>query len=212
MSALVAARQWHAGLVLMLHAPCFLVWTLFLRPLVPGCYLFSVGLPEECVCGFFWETTSGFVSEFSAFWLHDKSALRQWHVQGWFYWLCSSRCVPSSCRQAKVLGISAGMDLRDSCAALVVVAALVVYGWLLSRCILFGCRQARVAGHHGVPGQGCSLPVCATTRLMVQTVQMYVFVQFLDKVGDSPAAPVESPQVSSSTRLWSFRQVPWSRQ
>ena len=30
---------------------------------------------------------------------------------------------------------------------------------------------------------------------MVQTVQMYVFVQFLNKVGDLPVAPVESPQV-----------------
>ena len=33
----------------------------------------------------------------------------------------------------------------------------------------------------------------ATTGLMVQTVQMYVFVQFLNKVGDLPVAPVETP-------------------
>ena len=74
----------------------------------------------------------------------------------------------------------------------VACAWLVFLVTLPSRCILFDCRQARVAGHHGVPGQGCSLPVCATTRLMVQTVQMYGFLQFLDKVGDSPVAPVES--------------------
>ena len=30
---------------------------------------------------------------------------------------------------------------------------------------------------------------------MVQTVQMYVFVQFLYKVGDLPVAPLETPQV-----------------
>ena len=39
--------------------PCFL--DIFLRPLVPGSYLFAAGLPEECVRGFFWETTSGFI-------------------------------------------------------------------------------------------------------------------------------------------------------
>ena len=90
--------------------------------------------------------------------------LRQWHVQGWFYCLCSSCCIPSSCRQAALLRISAGVDLRDSYASLVVVSAvacawLVFLVTLISRCILFDCRQARVAGHHGVPGQGCSLPV-----------------------------------------------------
>ena len=127
--------------------------------------------------------------------------LLQWHVQ----WLVSqvvllalySFFLPSG-QDARQLGrCGSEGQLLD---ALVVVTA-VVCAWLvllvtmLSRCILFDCRQARVAGHHGAPGQGCSLPVCATTRLMVQTVQMYVFVQFLNKVGDLPVAPVESPQV-----------------
>ena len=103
---------------------------------------------------------------------HDYGALTvdsgQWHVQGWFYRLCSSLCIPSSCRQAKMLGILAGMDQRDKYSALVVVTA-VVCAWLvflvplLSRCILFDFRQARDAGHHGAPGQGCSLPVCASS-------------------------------------------------
>ena len=83
----------------------------------------------------------------------------------------------------------------DSHAALVVFTA-VACAWLVflvSCCVLFDCRQARVAGHHGALGQGCSLPVCATTGLMVQTVQMYVFVQFLNKVGDLPVVGLHGP-------------------
>ena len=33
--------------------------------------------------------------------------LWQWHVQGWFCWCCSSRCVPFYCRQARVAGLHA---------------------------------------------------------------------------------------------------------
>ena len=83
-------------------------------------------------------------------------------------------------------------------AALVVVRA-VVCAWLvflvtiLSRCVLLDCRQARVAWHHGALGQGCSLRFYATTGLMVQTVQMYVFVQFLNKVGDVPIVGPHGP-------------------
>ena len=85
--------------------------------------------------------------------------LWQWHVQGWFYRLCSSRCVLSSVVKPKMLDTLAHMDQRDSYAALVVVTA-VVCAWLvflvpmLSRCVLFDCRQARVAEHHGAVGQG----------------------------------------------------------
>ena len=109
--------------------------------------------------------------------------LRQRHVQGWFYRLCSSRCIPSSCRHAKMLGILAGVDQKDIYSVLVVVTA-VVCAWLvflvpmLSRCLFFDCRQARVARHHGAPGQGCSLPV-----------QIYVLVQFLNKVVTRPLRP-----------------------
>ena len=106
--------------------------------------------------------------------------LRQWHVQGWFCRLCSSRCVLSSVVKPKTLDTLAHMDQRDSYAALVVTA--VVCAWLvflvtmLSRCVLFDCR-----------------PVCATTGLVVQTVQMYVLVQFLNKVGDLPVVGPHGP-------------------
>ena len=74
-------------------------------------------------------------------------------------------------------------------AALVAVMAvacawLVLLVTLLSRCVPFDCRQALVAWLHAVLGQGCSLPVHATTGFMVQTVQKCVFVQFLHKVMD----------------------------
>ena len=83
------------------------------------------------------------------------------------------------------------MDHKDSCAALVVVTAvacvwLVLLVTMLSRCALFDCRQPRVAWHHGALGQVCSSPVYAATCLMVQKVQAYEFVQFLNKVGDVP--------------------------
>ena len=53
---------------------------------------------------------------------------------------------------------------------------------------------------------------CATTRLMVQTVQIYVLVQFLDKVVIRPLRPKSLNRCISWTRLLSSRQVPWSRQ
>ena len=130
----------------------------------------------------------------------------QWHVRGWFSWLCFSRCVLSS-----MLDILAHMDQRDSYAALVVVTA-VVCAWLfflvtmLSRCVLFDCRQARVARHHGALGESCSLPVCATTGLMVQTVQIYVLEQFLDKVVTRPLRPWSLHRCISWTRLLSSPQ------
>ena len=117
-----------------------------------------------------------------------------------------------------------GAAMQRDLAALVAVTAmacawLVLLVAMLSRCVLFDCRQAPVAWHHGVLGQGCSLPVYATTGTMVQTVQ---------KVWSS---------CSSWTRLWTCplvqrlvssrqsdicggsavavhrvqRQVPWSR-
>ena len=98
-----------------------------------------------------------------------------------------------------MLDILAHMDQRDSNAALVVVTA-VVCAWLvflvtmLSRCVLFDCRQARVAGHHG------------------ETVQIYVLEQFLDKVVDSPVAPVEPPQVHFLDEVIVISTMPWSRQ
>ena len=100
--------------------------------------------------------------------------------------------------------------MRDSYAALVVVTA-VVCAWLvflvtmLSRCVLFDCRQARVAGHHGALGESCSLPVCATTGLMVQTVQIYVLEQFLDKVVTRPLRPWSLHRCIAWTRLLSSR-------
>ena len=82
-----------------------------------------------------------------------------------------------------------GAAMQRDLAALVAVTAmacawLVLLVAMLSRCVFFDCRQAPVAWHHGVLGQGCSLPVYATTGIMVQTVQ---------KVRSS---------CSSWTRLW----------
>ena len=42
------------------------------------------------------------------------SSFPAWHVQGWYCSSFLSRCIPSSCRQAKMLGISAGMAQKDS--------------------------------------------------------------------------------------------------
>ena len=123
--------------------------------------------------------------------------LRQWHVQGWFYWLCSSCSIPSSCRQAKLLGISVGMDLRDSFAALVVVTAvdcawLIFLVTLLSRCILFDCRQALVAGvrcpfaqRHASWSRQCRCAgSCSSwTRLVTRPLRLWSpQVQFFDEV------------------------------
>ena len=47
---------------------------------------------------------------------HRRARLRHpaWHVQGWYCCFYTSHCVPSSCFQAKVLDISAGMEQKDS--------------------------------------------------------------------------------------------------
>ena len=34
-------------------------------------------------------------------------------MQGWYCWLCSSRCVSHCSRQTQVLGIWVGMDQKD---------------------------------------------------------------------------------------------------
>ena len=46
-----------------------------------------------------------------------SSSSPAWHVQGWYCWFFSSRCILSSFRQAQMLGISAGMEQKDSYAA-----------------------------------------------------------------------------------------------
>ena len=76
--------------------------------------------------------------------------LRQWHVQGLFSRLSSSRCIPS-CRQAKMLGILAGMDQRDSYSALVLVTA-VVCAWLVFQVMLLALFSLLIVGRPVLPG------------------------------------------------------------
>ena len=124
----------------------------------------------------------------------------QWYVHGLFFWCCSSRCVPSFGRQAQ--------DARHLGRYEPEGQLSVACAWMLSRSVPFYCRQARVAGNHAPLGPFCSLPVCATTGFLVQSVQMVV--QFLDKLflpslcygrcricwsGQCAALPVETLQV-----------------
>ena len=45
------------------------IYTDMVRSFVSGSCLFGAHLPEECVRGFFWKTTSGFIPVFSAIWV-----------------------------------------------------------------------------------------------------------------------------------------------
>ena len=63
----------------------------FLRPIVSGSQLFGAGLPEECVRRFFWESTSGMVSVFSAIWV--DSGYMFWPVYGAFWKKSDVFCV-----------------------------------------------------------------------------------------------------------------------
>ena len=56
------------------HASVVWFWTFFLRLLVSGSFLFGAGLPEEYVCRFFWEMTSGYVVS-SASWFDSGHML-----------------------------------------------------------------------------------------------------------------------------------------
>ena len=66
------------------------LWTLFLRPLEPGSYLFGACLPDDCVRGFFWETTSGFIHVFSAM---LGSTVATWYVSPQRLWDFTHFCV-----------------------------------------------------------------------------------------------------------------------
>ena len=46
-----------------------------------------------------------------------SSSIPEWHVQGWYCFFCTSRCILSCGRQARMFGISAGMEQKDSYAA-----------------------------------------------------------------------------------------------
>ena len=129
---------------------------------------------------------------------------RQWYVHGWFC-LFSSRCVPFRCRLAQ------DAPHRGRCAP---------KGQLCSGLVLLvSCRrQATDASHHGRYGpegavrgavqKSADFPkfhfivVLATIdvpQLRVDTVVDPFLcrscVQFFNKVGDLPVAPVETPQV-----------------
>ena len=135
LSALVAARQWHARLVLLvlvLHAPCFLVWTLFPRPVVSGSHLFYLVFPEKYSSSILWEMLSGYVvfsaSRFDSGYMllpvyvvvgtvsvFSAMLVPQWYTlcvnHGVFCWL---RCMFLRGFQALMPCIMPGMDQRDS--------------------------------------------------------------------------------------------------
>ena len=114
---------------------------------------------------------------------------RQLCVLGWFFWFCSSRCVPSFCRHAQHARHLGRCETEGQLS--VACAWLVLLVMVLSRCVPFYCRQAL--------GQVVLARRCATTG-----------------AGFGPDSVLRCPwrlhRCSSWTRLRSLRQVPWSRQ
>ena len=110
---------------------------------------------------------------------------RQWHVHRWFSWFCSSRCVPSFCRHAQV-----ARNLGRTVFSVLCMAGVAGYR-ALALCSLL--LSERPLGHVVLARR------CATTG-----------------AGFGPDSLLRCPwrlhRCSSWTRLWSLRQVPWSRQ
>ena len=105
----------------------------------------------------------------------------------------------------QMLGIMAGIVTPCSSSS----RQWYVHGWYCwLRC--FSAVFSSVVGRPVLPGflqlldRVVHCPFTQRQASMVQAAQMYVFVQFLNKVGDLPVVPLE--------RFWSLRQVPWSRQ
>ena len=137
------------------------------------------------------------------------SSMRAWHVQGWCCWFYTSRCVPSSCLQAKVLGISAGMEQKDSYVAClwprssstVAFTGPVLLVTLHSRCVPFVSPQAHGLRPLGVEESVAALvvdngvmymarfarddAVCAGLPLIVDRLQMLGILVGLDQKDSS---------------------------
>ena len=99
---------------------CMVLVGVFLRPLVPGSYLFGAVLPEECGGGFFWEMTSGWMP------YSVPSSVRQWiHIS-------VSLRVGLVARGVREILIFSGVEFRIS-------------AWFDSGCIFVSLRVGLVA-------------------------------------------------------------------